>query len=70
MGVTVYVMDGCPYCSMLVEELKGKGVVFEEINVSRDAAAAEHIKRAYGADRVPVMVDENGVTIGYRGKMG
>lgn len=68
MSETVlYVKEGCPYCAKLSGELKKKGVGFKEVDVSRDAAALREIKKKYKATQVPVLVEGEKVTIGYRG---
>jgi NADH-dependent peroxiredoxin subunit F len=70
MKSTVYIKDGCPYCTKLIDELKGNGVDFQEINISRDRHALKEIKSKYNATRVPVLVEGDKVTVGYRGKLG
>ncbi len=65
--VTVYVKDGCPYCAKLVGELNDKGVTYSEKNVSRDKEALREAKEKYKADKVPVMVNGDKVTVGFRG---
>lgn len=66
----VYTKAGCPYCAKLMDELKQKGVPFEEVCVSYDRKALKEIKEKYGADRVPVLVEDDKVTIGYHGGPG
>lgn len=66
----VYTKEDCPYCSRLVGELREKGVDFREIDIESDRQALRLIKEKYSADRVPVMVDKSGVTVGYQGGPG
>jgi len=68
--VKVYIKDSCPHCSKLISELKKQGTAFQEFNVSSSQKALKEAKEKYGADRVPVLVEGDKVTIGYKGGMG
>lgn len=63
----LYMKAGCPHCVSLAGELKAKGVKYREVDVIRDVAALRKIKKEYGADKVPVLVRGDHVTIGYKG---
>lgn len=65
--VTVYTKEGCPYCMKLMDELREKGISFNEVVVLGDPGALKMVKEKYGADRVPVMVEGARVIIGYKG---
>jgi glutaredoxin len=69
-GVKIYTKDGCPHCARLRDDLREKGVQFQEFSVSRDKNALREAKEVYGADRVPVLVEGEKVTIGYQGGPG
>lgn len=43
MTVTIYSTTTCPYCKMLKDYLKGKGVVFTEKLVDQDEVAKEEM---------------------------
>ncbi len=66
--VLVYVKDRCPYCAKLISELDSKKVSYRTKNVSEDQSALQEAKNKYKADKVPVMVDGENVTIGHEGK--
>ena len=66
----LYVKDGCPYCEKMKNELDQKGIGYEEKNVSSDRQALQEAKQKYGADKVPVLVAGDEVTIGYKGRQG
>lgn len=66
----VYTKKGCPYCSKLLDELQEKGVDFQEVDVESDREALRVVKDEYGADRVPVLVEGDQVTVGYQGGPG
>jgi glutaredoxin 3 len=52
--VDIYTTRYCPYCIAAKRLLTGKGVVYSEIDVSRDAKArADMIARANGRMTVP-----------------
>lgn len=63
----LYVKEGCPYCARMASDLKKKGAAYREIDITRDSAALREIKRKYGATQVPVLVEGDQITIGYKG---
>lgn len=65
----LYIKDGCPYCRKQMDEFEREGTAYRVYNVSRDAAALKKVKKEFGADRVPVVVEGGQVrAIGYRGQ--
>ncbi len=66
--VTVYIKDGCPYCAKLMSELDRNKVHYRVKNVSSDSRALHEARNRYNADKVPVMVEGEKVTIGHGGK--
>ncbi|NNM53127.1 MAG: NrdH-redoxin [Spirochaetales bacterium] len=66
MSVIVYSTPSCPYCTMVKNYLKGKGVPYTDYDVSRDTRRADEMVRKSGQMGVPV-VDINGrVLVGFR----
>ena len=66
--IEVYVKDGCPYCRKQLDELERDGVSYRVQNVSSDPAALKKAKNEFGADKVPVVVEDGIVqSIGYEG---
>jgi glutaredoxin 3 len=59
MAVTVYTTPTCGFCRAAKRYLQEKRVSFREIDVSRDATAADEIARKTGRRAVPV-IDING----------
>jgi len=59
MAVTVYTTPTCGYCKATKRYLQEKRVRFSEVDVSRDAQAADDIARRAGRRAVPV-IDVNG----------
>jgi glutaredoxin 3 len=59
MAVTVYTTQTCGFCRAAKRYLQEKRVSFREIDVSRDATAADEIARKTGRRAVPV-IDING----------
>ena len=43
MKIVVYTTTTCPFCRMLEDYLKGKGISYEEKAVDRDEAAKEEM---------------------------
>ncbi len=69
MGETkIYTKVGCPYCAAAREDLKARGVPFEDIDVHSVPGAAEEAQRLQGGSRrVPVIVENGKVTVGFGG---
>jgi glutaredoxin 3 len=51
--VQIYTTGWCPYCGAAKSLLEKKGVAFEEIDATPDAARMEMIQRAHGRRTVP-----------------
>ncbi len=64
----VYVKTGCPYCEKQVALLEKKGIEYKTFNVSEDKDALEKARVKYGANKVPVLVEDGNVkSIGFGG---
>ncbi|HUY84163.1 MAG TPA: glutaredoxin 3 [Steroidobacteraceae bacterium] len=62
--VEVYTTSYCPYCARAKSLLKSKGVAFEEIDVSGDAALREKMIELSGGRRTVPEIFINGRIIG------
>lgn len=51
--ITVYTTSTCPYCVMMKNFLKEKGLPFKEVNIQQDPIAADHLVKATGQMGVP-----------------
>ena len=68
MSVQIYGKDSCPYTMEAVDAYKAKDPSTEYINVKRDPAALDRMLALTGGQRrVPVIVEDGKVTIGYGG---
>jgi len=63
----VFIADGCPHCRACVEDLRRRGVRFREVNLSRDPGEMSQLRQFSWEHRLPVVVDHERVSIGYRG---
>lgn len=64
--IEIFGKDTCPYTKAAIEAYRDKGGVY--INVKNDPAQlARMLEFSKGQRRVPVIVDEGAVTIGYGG---
>jgi glutaredoxin len=62
--VTLYALDGCPYCEKVHDALDDAGVDYETTWVEALHSDRNEVKRASGQRGVPVVVDdERGVTM-------
>lgn len=66
-SILVFTADGCPHCAALVEDFNRRGVVFREINLSREPEQMERLRQLSWEHRLPVVADHERVSIGFRG---
>lgn len=68
MATVIYTKPGCPYCAAAKEDLAKNGEAFEERDVKAGAAIeAEALKWSDGRRRVPIIVRDGIVTVGFNG---
>ena len=64
MSVTLYALDGCPWCEKVHDALKEAGVEYETIWTEELHSGRDEVARVSGQRAVPVLVDdERGVTM-------
>lgn len=64
MTLTLYRLEGCPYCERAVDKLEELDLEFESEWVEGLHSRRDEVKRVSGQRAVPVLIDENyGVTI-------
>ena len=59
MSITLYELDGCPYCVNVAERLDELGVEYESVWVPKRHSEREEVKRISGQRQVPVLVDDD-----------
>jgi glutaredoxin len=57
--VTLYALDGCPYCETVHEALTAAGVAYETEWVEALHSDRDGVRRASGQRVVPVLVDDD-----------
>ena len=66
--VTIFGKDTCPYTTAAREDYERRGVAFTYVNVKKNAAELERmLGYSKGRRAVPVIVEGDGVTIGFGG---
>lgn len=66
--VTIYTKTGCPYCAAAKEHYRKNGVDFREIDIfAVDGAKDEASRLAGGERKVPVIVEDGKVKVGFGG---
>ncbi len=66
--VEIFGKDTCPYTQAALEDYRKRHVPFEYVNVKKSAADLERmLSYSKGQRRVPVIVEEGKVTIGFGG---
>lgn len=64
MTLTLYRLEGCPYCEKVVARLDELDVEFESVWVEGMHSLRNEVRRVSGQRGVPVLVDdEHGVTM-------
>ncbi len=63
--IIVYSTPTCPYCKMAKKFLQDKGIVFEDIDVSKDPAKAEEMVKKSGQMGVPVLDIDGTIVVGF-----
>ncbi len=63
--VVVFSTPTCPHCRTAKRYLQQRGVVFNEVDVSRDAAAARDMVRRSGQQGVPVLDIGGKIVVGF-----
>ena len=64
----IYTKPGCPYCAAAMDDMRKRGVPFEEINAQADPRARETMRKLSGGLKVPVIVQPDGsVSVGFDG---
>ncbi|SFR61686.1 glutaredoxin family protein [Halogeometricum limi] len=65
MSITLYALDGCPFCVKVHDALEENGVEYETVWVEALHSKRDEVKRVSGQRAVPVLVDDDrGVTMG------
>jgi len=64
MAITLYSLEGCPYCELVVDKLDELDAPFDEIQVEGLHSKRNRVKSVTGQRQVPALVDdEYGVTM-------
>lgn len=62
--ITLYRLEGCPYCEIVVDRLEELEVDYESVWVEGLHSRRDEVKRVSGQRQVPVVVDDDrGVTM-------
>lgn len=65
MSVKVYSTTTCPYCDMVKNYLKQKGVPYTDVNVGVDQKAAREMVQKSGQMGVPVIDFKGNIIVGF-----
>lgn len=64
----IYTKPGCPYCAAAKDNLQQRSISYTEHNVSADRAALRRMLESNGnRRRVPTIVQDGKVTVGFHG---
>lgn len=65
MNIKIYSTPTCPYCKLVKDYFKEKGIKFSDIDVASDAAAANEMVKASGQMGVPVIDIDGEIIVGW-----
>jgi len=57
-NITLYELEGCPYCAKVIEKLEELGLEYDAVMVPSSHAQRDEVKEVSGQTGVPVLVDE------------
>ena len=63
--VIVYTGSGCPACAAAKAYLRGKGIVFREVDIARDRHAAQRLVQRSGQMAVPQIDIDGHLVVGF-----
>ena len=64
MAITLYALEGCPYCEKVHDALAAADIDYETVWVGALHSERDEVKRVSGQRAVPVLVDDDrGVTM-------
>ena len=67
-AVLIFGKDSCPYTAAAIEEYEQRNVPFRYLNVKKESGALEQmLQYSGGVRRVPVIVEDGQVTVGFGG---
>ena len=64
----VFTHPDCPHSRALLADFRGRGVRFREIDLVADPSEMERFRTWCWEHRLPVVVDHERVSIGFRGR--
>jgi glutaredoxin 3 len=65
MTIKIYSTPTCPYCKLVKEFLKEKGIAFVDVDVSGDPQAANEMVKKSGQMGVPVIEIDDQIIVGW-----
>jgi glutaredoxin len=64
MALTLYQLDGCPYCETVADRLDDLDLDYDSVWVEGLHSTRDEVKRVSGQRAVPVLIDDDaGVTM-------
>ena len=63
--INIYSTPTCPYCHMVKDYLKGKGIEFNDYNVAEDQTKAQEMVEKSGQMGVPVVEIDSNIIVGF-----
>ncbi len=67
MSLVVYVADGCPHCAALLADLATRKVAITVVNLSANPERIAEVAALTWERRLPLTVDHERCSVGFRG---
>ncbi|MBP1988050.1 glutaredoxin family protein [Halolamina salifodinae] len=58
-NITLYELDGCPYCAKVVSKFDELGLAYDSVMVPSSHSERDEVEDVSGQTGVPVLVDED-----------
>lgn len=58
-SLTLYKLDGCPYCQKVIDKLEEHEIKYDSISVPSEHSERDSVKEVSGQTSVPVISDPN-----------
>jgi len=65
MDIKIYSTSTCPYCIMAKKYFSSRGLTYQDLDVSKDKAAADAMVKVSGQMGVPVILINGEIIIGF-----
>ena len=66
-NIIIYTLPDCPFCKAAKEDLQKRGIEYQEVDITQNPEAEEKVVQIAGKRVVPVILESEKVTVGFKG---